>query len=290
MKAKRFIQMLEDISPGERKLVEDHLMGLVAEDAAAKRLQFDIALMSDHTEAARRLVDHWNEPNGLLSGLSSFDRMTMGLAPGEMTVIGGATSHGKTLLAVNIAARIASQSKNVLFVTLEMTHEELTSRFMRILGDKYDDVAANVGYQKTDELDWRSIDGLIDAAVADLGVELVIIDHLHYFTRELENVSEDLGRITKELKKNAIRHKLPIVLISHTRKGDKRGGRTGIEDLRGTSYIAQDADVVIMVQRDENHTDKLLIRLEKNRNRYGMSVGAEALLVLDRTNLTLSDS
>ena len=126
-------------------------------------------------------------------------------------------------------------------------------------------MAALTAFQKNDELDWKHIDGLIERAVKELGVELVVIDHLHYFTRELQNVAEDLGRITKEIKKNAIRHNIPVMLISHVRKSQD-GKQTTMEDLRGSSYIAQDADIVLMVGRDFDN-DKLIVTIEKNRNR-----------------------
>ena len=157
-----------------------------------------------------------------------------------------------------------------------MTHAELTSRYMYInggRGEDYENAALNTVFQKNDELDWKDIDGLVSKARDQLGVDLVIIDHLHYFTRELDNVSEDLGRITKEIKKNAIRHDIPVMLISHVRKGQKSTDAATIDDLRGTSYIAQDADIVLMVSKIEN-SDKVAVRIEKNRNR-GYDVGED---------------
>jgi hypothetical protein len=70
----------------------------------------------------------------------------------------------------------------------------------------------------------------------------------------------------EELKKNAEMHDVPIILISHVRKTAK-GESAGIDDLRGSSYIAQDADVVLMVGRDADDQSKLFVRIEKNRNR-----------------------
>lgn len=141
-----------------------------------------------------------------------------------------------TLLAMNIANNIAKTGKRVLFVTLEMTHAELTSRYMYINGGAdsrdYKTVALNTLFQQNDELDWRDIDGLIKNAKERLDVDLVIIDHLHYFSRDTVNTAEDLGRITKEFKKNAIRYNIPIILISHIRKMAKDEQLSG-ESLRG---------------------------------------------------------
>ena len=233
-------------------------------------------MMADYHDEIEERMKNWGKIIGLRTGNWVLDRMTMGLAPGELTVIGGATSNGKTALSMNIAANVAKQNKSVLFVTLEMTHGEAGVRFRKILGEtEYEKCAAGIFFQKNDELSWHSIDGLVRKAKEEANCELVVIDHLHYFTREIQNVAEELGNITKELKKNAIRHQIPIILISHTRKApDSHTRKTGINDLRGSSYIAQDADIVLMVERNmKDFPNDIIVTLEKNRNRYGCKVG-----------------
>lgn len=227
-----------------------------------------LALMSDYTDKARHHYDNFGKMVGISTGFKTIDELTHGLAPGELVVIAGKTSEGKTTLAINIANKVALASIPVLFVTLEMTKEEITSRYMYINGgdnEQYQSVAVKTVVQEDDELNWKSIDDLIAVAREEMKVGLVVIDHLHYLTRELDNVTEDLGRITKEFKKNAIRHELPIVLISHVRK--TTSDMATMEDLRGSSLIAQDADIVLMVGREPGIANKMLVRIEKNRNR-----------------------
>lgn len=130
-------------------------------------------------------------------------------------------------------------------------------------------VAANTLFQENNSLDWQDIAGLIANAKVELDVDLVVIDHLHYFTRELNNVAEDLGRITKEFKTAAIEHNIPVILISHIRKlaqGEELSG----DSLRGSSLIAQDADIVLMVNRDPE-TNAMGVLIDKNRNRGKLS-------------------
>ena len=230
--------------------------------------KYQVASMSDYTEQAEQRFKNWGKVQGISSGFKSVDRLTKGFVGGEMIIVAGKTSFGKTTLAMNVVNRMALEGKKILFVTLEMTHAELTSRFMYINGGnnvKFHEVAINVLFQKNDELNWDDIDGLIQKARDELEVDMVVIDHLHYFTRELENVAEDLGRISKEIKKNAIRHNIPIILISHVRKTFNNEAAT-MDDLRGSSYIAQDADIVLMVGRDPDSGD-MLVKIEKNRNR-----------------------
>lgn len=228
---------------------------------AGGRKELNLEPISAWQDEIDERLKYWDKLCGIESGYTSIDAMTRGLAPSEMTVIAGKTSYGKTTLALNITAKVASEAP-VAFVTLEMSKPEVGVRLQQITRSK-DLYALPVLVQAQDELDWQDVDILFEKA-AKADAKLVVIDHLHYFTRELEHVAEDLGRVTKEIKKNALRYNLPVILISHVRKTDKTAG---IDDLRGSSYIAQDADIVLMVNRDPETPKKLYVKLEKNRNR-----------------------
>lgn len=238
-----------------------------------KQNKYQVASMLDYIDEAKERFDRWGKMQGLSTGFPSIDDLTMGLVGGELIIIAGETSRGKTLLSMNIANNVAKTGKTILFVTLEMTHAELTSRYMFVNGGEktkdFGEVAINTLFQANDELDWKDIDGLIQNAKEELDVDLVVIDHLHYFTRELQNVSEDLGRITKEFKKNAIRYNLPILLISHVRKMNDNEKLTA-NSLRGSSLIGQDADIVLFVDRDPQ-SNAMGVMVDKNRNRGKLS-------------------
>lgn len=237
------------------------------------RNKYQVASMAEYIEKSKERFVNWGKMQGLSTGFPGIDKLTLGLPGGELIIVAGPTSKGKTLLSMSMANNIAKAGGKTLFVSLEMSPEELTSRYMYINGgwdtDDFNVVAANTIFQKNDELTWQDVDGLIENAKNKLGVDLVIIDHLHYFTRELQNVAEDLGRITKEFKKNAIRHNIPIILISHIRKLMKDEELSG-ESLRGSSFIAQDADIVLLVNRDPE-TNAMGVLIDKNRNRGKLS-------------------
>ena len=266
-----------------------------------KQNKYQVASMLDYIDEAQKRYDNWGKMQGLSTGFPSIDKQTLGLVGGELIIVAGQTSRGKTLLSMNIANNIARTGKTVLFITLEMTHAELTSRYMFVNNgannSQFGEVAANTLFQANDELDWKDIDGLIQNAREELGVDLVVIDHLHYFTRETQNVAEDLGRITKEFKKNAIRYNIPIILISHVRKMQKDEQLSG-ESLRGSSLIAQDADIVLLVDRDPE-TNAMGVMVDKNRNRgktsdrtkdwQGMDEREINTIYLDFNNTKLQD-
>lgn len=238
-----------------------------------KQNKYQVSSMLDYSDAAEERFKHWNEMHGLSTGFPSIDRLTLGLAPAELIVIAGPTSKGKTLLSMNIAANVAKQGGRVLFVTLEMTHEELTSRYMFAAGgrdtDDFATIAANTIFQENERLSWKDIDGLISNAKEQLNVDLVVIDHLHYFARGLKNAAEELGEVTMAFKDNAKKYKIPIILVSHIRKLQKDEELSG-DSLRGSSLIAQDSDIVLMVNRDPE-TNQMGVMIDKNRNRGKLS-------------------
>lgn len=235
--------------------------------------KYQVASMLDYVDAAKESYENWGKMQGLSTGFPSIDKLTLGLVGGELIVIAGPTSKGKTLLSMNIANNVAKNGGRVLFVTLEMTHAELTKRYMYANDgwntDNFSTVAANTIFQVNDELNWQDVDGLMQNAKEELDVDLVIIDHLHYFTRDVDNMAEVLGRITKEFKKNAKRYNVPVILISHIRRLGQDEKLSG-ESLRGSSLIAQDSDIVLLVNRDAE-TNEMGIMIDKNRNRGKLS-------------------
>lgn len=238
-----------------------------------KQNKYQVELMADYIDSSIERYKNFGKMQGISTGFPSIDKLMLGLVGGELIIIAGPTSKGKTTLAMNISNNIALQGYKILFVTLEMTQEELTSRFMYINGgydtSNFSIVCANIIFQKVEKLSWKDIDGLMDNAKQQLNVDLVIIDHLHYFARGMTNSAEDLGVITQSFKDSAKKHKMPIILISHIRKLLKDEELSG-DSLRGSSFIAQDSDIVLLVNRDPE-TNAMGVMIDKNRNRGKLS-------------------
>lgn len=281
------LKRVAELPEEERAEVVAELLAAIDEVPESEVESMGITQLSDFSEAGELRYGRFGEMEGISTGYKKLDNMMLGLVGGELIIVAGKTSRGKTTLALNIANNVALAGKSVLFVTLEMTHAEIASRYMYVNGGRnqdYEDVAARTVLQTKDELNWKSIDRLMEKAKAEMDVDLVVIDHLHYFTRELENMSEDIGRITKEFKKNAIRHDVPVILISHVRKTGIKN-EASMEDLRGSSYVAQDADIVLMVGRKDGDTTHLYVKIEKNRNRGFDATADTAMLYMDKIKI-----
>lgn len=242
---------------------------LIAAPSETSLEQSGLVSPSDFLEEAQERYKLFGRMQGTSTGYPSLDGLCKGLVGGELIVIAGGESQGKTTLALNISNNVALNGHNVLFVTLEMTKAELVTRYMAINGGDTPELGvafAHTVFQERDELDWKAIDKLIQTAVHEFKAELVVIDNLQYFNREIEHESQMLGRITKEFKKNAIRHNVPIILICELRKME-RGEKISNQSLRGSSFIAYDGDVILLVARPENEPEYFVIKCSKNRNR-----------------------
>lgn len=272
MNVNRVVDNLED-EEADRLLTKLLERRSPAELISARDARTGLASISEYAEGAASRIRDWGLVQGLTTGYSAVDQMTKGLVDGELIIVSGFTSHGKTQLVTNMAYKIASQGHPVLFATLEQTHVEITSRLMKIAEPGgIEDLP--ILFQKEQSLDYRDISNLIKNAKNE-GAKLVIIDHLQMLVRSIEHQTQEASKVVQELKKAALHHQIPIIMISHTRKvNDKIDGKRRapeLEDLKDTSAIAQDADIVLFVYRnledEEANNDEVIVSISKNRNR-----------------------
>lgn len=218
---------------------------------AARKKRSERVAIQDYIEEAKEIRDHAGRVQGLSTGFKGTDDMTLGMTAGELIIVSGPPSAGKTQMATHWAYYNAKNKHKVLFVTMEMTKPQMTERFMGAAQSDLSELEHGIiEYQKEDELASVDINYLVADAVKD-GTELVVIDHLQYFSDDSdENEARQLGRICKDFKLAAVRYKVPVILIVHITKL-KDGKKPTGNDLRGSSLIRQHADQLILVYRDE---------------------------------------
>ena len=238
--------------------------------ASAKDDRTGITYLGEWIDAAQELVDNEGKIFGLETGIRAFDELSMGLKGGDLIVLAGQTSHGKSLMGVNIAYSLAIQGIPVMFTTLEMTKARTTQRFMSIAKMQGKEPAGlPVIYQEETALDYNDI-GLLIAKAKKENAKLIIVDHLHFFPRGISgNTAMEIGRITKHFKEVAVAHDIPVILISHVNRLADPKMRPGLNNLKESGYIEQDADSVFFVWKDlsvDGDSSIMELYIAKSRN------------------------
>jgi len=242
---------------------------------------------------------------GTRYGWPELDDMTLGMHDGEMVVVAGAPSSGKTTLALNVVHHLLlggglAGDDGVLFFSLEMNREQLCQNLLvraaevnnsQLRSGQLDKpewvrvrTAANAIYKAPlyiDDTPGQSVTALrakARAHCAEYPVKLVVVDYLQLATAdvnkgatketEVEAISHGMKNLARELKR-------PVLVLSQlNRSGD--GGRPTLSRLRGSGAIEQDADVVLFLHSgdddlagDYNYDDGLDVQLIVGKQRNG---------------------
>ena len=191
------------------------------------------------------------------------DALAGGMANGTMFVLAARPGVGKTTLALNIAAKAAQRKQRVLFVSLEMTREEIAERY--IAG--YMDTTPEDGRKNIETIlplldgdiliddATRTLDGLKNIISRNADCDLFIVDYLQLLSatsadgREMSRIQE-VSRITREIKILARDMDRPIILLcqmSRAIERDRHNREPVLSDLRESGTIEQDADYVTFI-------------------------------------------
>ena len=220
-----------------------------------------------------------NPVTGIPTGFIDLDRQTAGLHPSDLVLIAARPSMGKTAFALNIAAYAAfKKDMCVAIFSLEMSREQLVSRLFA-MESRVDSNAIRTG-NLTDD-DWeRLIEGvdivgnsklIIDdtpgISVSELrtkcrkyklefGLKMVMIDYLQLMSgssRRAESRQQEITEISRSLKAIARELEVPVIALSQlNRSAETRSDhRPMLSDLRESGAIEQDADVVMMLFRED---------------------------------------
>jgi replicative DNA helicase len=216
---------------------------------------------------------------GLATGFRGLDKMTTGLHPGDLVILAGRPSMGKTAFALNIVENVGiTQRKPVLVFSIEMISEQLGLRMMsslsqihaqrvrtgRIYDGEWSRITDALG-KVQDAPIWIDEDsGITSAEMRSRsrrihrecgGLSLIVIDYLQLMGSEggEDNRAIELGKITRGLKRLGKELQCPVIVLSQLNRGleARPNKRPIMSDLRDSGSIEQDADIVIFLYRDE---------------------------------------
>ena len=240
------------------------------------------------------------EEPAIATGLYDLDALIGGgFQPGQLIVLGGRPSMGKSSLASQLALSIAAdQNAPTMIFSLEMSGKEINKRFLSsesgiemvyLISGKVRDSQWESLAQAVSEIDKPTlmIDDSSDStppkirsklrkAIIEHGLcKLVVIDYLQLMVDSSSNrLPQMIGAVTRELKLLARECNVPIMLLSQLNRAveDRSNKRPMLSDLRDSGRIEEDADMVLGIYRDEYYNPETPDRgiaeviIMKNRN------------------------
>ena len=261
------------------------------------------AEMSDLVKQTYDELDKRSQGGGNITGVSSgfreLDNLTAGLQNGELIIIAGRPSMGKTAFALNIAEHTALADENpVAIFSMEMSASSLAQRMISSLGRVN---AHSIKTGQLEERDWNRVDGAIqqikNAPIyiddtpsltpielrararriqREKGLSLIVIDYLQLMSvhGNKENRATEISEISRNLKALARELNIPIIALSQLNRSveQRTDKQPQMSDLRESGAIEQDADLIAFIYREEVYdpdTDKkgvALINVAKQRN------------------------
>ena len=245
--------------------------------------------------------DNPSEITGVPTGFTDLDQKTSGLQPGDLVIVAGRPSMGKTSLALNIAEYVGIELRlPVAVFSMEMSGAQLVMRMMGSVG-RLDQHKVRTGKLQDD--DWQklthAVGKLNDAAIyvdesgaltaPQLqararrlhrqcgGLGLLVIDYLQLMSAasEGENRATEISQISRSLKALAKELNVPVVALSQLNRSlEQRTNRRPImSDLRESGAIEQDADLILFIYRDEVYNpetkDKGMAEIIIGKQRHG---------------------
>ena len=240
---------------------------------------------------------------GLPTGFYELDEWTCGLQNGEMLIVAGRPSMGKTSLALNIAEHIGLMEKiPVAIFSLEMGRQQLAERFLcsiseidsqkvrrGLLSDEdYKKLAnacaelseAPIYIDDTSTLSPLELRAKARRLKSRYNIRCIVVDYLqlmHLGTGRIESRQQEITTISRYIKALARELNVPVIVLSQLNRSPegREGHKPRMSDLRESGSIEQDADVVMLLHREDyykredkdyepNNTAELIIAKQRN--------------------------
>ena len=251
-------------------------------------------------------IDEWHSNpdklRGLATGFADFDKLTGGLRPGDLLIVAGRPSMGKTTLAVNMAEYAAvhpATRASVAIFSMEMPSEQVITRMLSSIGGV---PLTNLRSGRISDEDWVRITSattqlseakiFVDETPAltptelrararrikrEHGLGLIVVDYLQLMQvpGTKENRATEIGEISRGLKVLAKELAVPVIALSQLNRAveQRENKKPVMSDLRESGSIEQDADMILLIYREEvydkNTTKRGIAEIDLVKHRNG---------------------
>lgn len=273
---------------------EKVMMGLADNDSSTL-----VALQDDVQDAFEEIEQRFEDgiQPGFSTGFYDLDAMTQGLKRQDLIIVAGRPSMGKSSIAMNIAKNVAIAHKlPVVVFSLETSARQISHRFLsqqariesgrlrsaKIAQNEWDSLAGAVASLSevpiyVDDSSAQSVSNMRSQCrrvKARHGLGMVILDYLQIMVDE-ENESHAIGKVTRGMKKMARDLDVPVMVLSQLNRAveARTNKRPQMADLKSSGAIEQDADLILMVYRDEYYNpdtpDRGIAEVALTKNRDG---------------------
>lgn len=230
---------------------------------------------------------------GVTTGITHLDKMINGLQKQDLIILAARPSVGKTATALNITLSAARSGKSVLIFSAEMSQEKIVERILCAAGG-IDTARLRSGFMARGEMPKIAraseeiarlgiyIDDTPNPNISMLratarqhardngGVDLIVIDYLGLIESDgkFENRNVEVSRLSKQVKGLARELDAPILCLSQLSREAAKGADPDLSHLRDSGSIEQDADVVLMLNKEvlKDGGDGIKISVKKQRN------------------------
>lgn len=251
-------------------------------DVTERRTRDDFTVLSELLQPAVDEIESIGERGGVLSGIPTgfidLDNLTNGLHPGQLVVLAARPGLGKSTLSLDVmrSASIRNNLPSVVF-SLEMSKIEITMRLLsaearvplqhirsgRLSEDEWTKMARRIGevsgaplyIDDSPNMSLMEIRAKARRLKQRVNLKLVVVDYLQLMSsaKRVENRQQEVAEISRGLKLLAKELEVPVIAVSQLNRGPEQrtDKRPQLSDLRESGGIENDADVVILLHRDD---------------------------------------
>lgn len=241
------------------------------------------SLMND---VAERMADKGER--GIMTGLNIFDSR-YGWHRGDLVIVAGATSQGKSTLASTVAFNMANAGEPIAYYSLEMSAKQLTARMMarctqvsssttlyaKLSDQEYKQVYDGslsmkklpIYFDEKNKTSFVNMCSSIRRMVKRYGVKVVFIDYLQILANGSRDNRESLiGDMARDLKRLAVEENICICALSQLNRSKEDKGRPRLNQMRGSGQIEEACDMAVLIHRPNLQKESANIYLDKGRN------------------------
>ncbi len=248
---------------------------------ADQNISGSASALKDLVTSAYELIEkrQGRHVTGLATGYFELDELTCGLQNGEMIVVAGRPSMGKTALALNIAEHIAVvEQMPVAIFSLEMGRQQLAERFLcsnsriesqlvrkgMLSTSHFEELVKSCGILSEAPIYIDDTAGLSPLELrakarrlrSRYNIKCIMLDYLQLMglgTGRIESRQQEITTISRYIKGLARELNVPVIVLSQLNRSPegREGHRPRMSDLRESGSIEQDADVVILLHRED---------------------------------------